>query len=86
MNKVDKILLSVLYGTQDSNIKFSDIRFLLDFLGFCERIKGDHHIYTKNNVAEIINIQPIGNKAKAYQIKQIRNIILKYRLGGERNV
>ena len=86
MNKVDKILLSVLCGTQDSNIKFSDIQLLLDFLDFCERIKGDHHIYTKKDIAEIINIQPIGNKAKTYQVKQIRNIILKYRLGGERNV
>ena len=82
MTKIEKILLSVLCGTSDTNIRFADIQQLLEFLGFCERIKGDHHIYTKTGVAEIINIQPIGNKAKAYQIKQIRNIILKYRLGG----
>lgn len=31
-------------------------------------------------VAEIVNIQPLGNMAKAYQVKQIRAIILKYKL------
>ena len=86
MTKTEKILLSVLCGTQDTNIKFVDIQLLLSFLGFDERIKGDHHIYTKTGVAEIINIQPTGNKAKAYQVKQIRNIILKYGLGGSINV
>ena len=82
MGKQEKIMLAVLCGTNDSNIKFSDIRYLLDGLGFQESIKGDHHIYTKDGVAEIINLQPIGNSAKAYQVKQVRNIILKYGLGG----
>ena len=54
---------------------------LLKKLGFTERIKGDHYIFTKDNVEEIINIQPKSNKAKGYQVKQIRNLIVKYRLG-----
>ena len=29
---------------------------------------------------QIINIQPDGSKAKPYQVKQIRNLILKYGL------
>lgn len=29
---------------------------------------------------EIINIQPVKGKAKPYQIKQIRNLIIKYKL------
>ncbi len=86
MTKIEKILLMVLYGAQDSNIRFADIKLLLVHFGFNERIKVDHHIYTKTGVAEIIYIQPIGNKAKAYQVKQIRNIILKYRIGGDINV
>lgn len=69
-------------GNSDNNILFSKLRKLLKTLNFKERIKGDHHIFYKNNISEIINIQPIGNKAKAYQVKQIRNIILKYNLGG----
>ena len=38
-------------------------------------------IFTKDNVEEIINIQPKGSKAKGYQIKQVRNLIVKYGLG-----
>ena len=50
-------------------------------LGFKERIKGDHHIYSKTGIAEIINIQPLNDgKAKPYQVKQIRNLIHKYKL------
>jgi len=51
-------------------------------LGFEERIRGDHHIFTKDGVPEIVNIQPKGSMAKVYQVKQIRGIILKHKLGG----
>jgi hypothetical protein len=50
-------------------------------LGFDERIQGSHHIFTKEGIAEIINLQSNQGKAKDYQIKQIRNLILKYKLG-----
>ena len=49
-------------------------------LGFEERIKGSHHIFTKENVNEIINLQPLNNKAKPYQVKQVRSLLLKYKL------
>lgn len=83
MSQYEKLLLSILSGTQDRNILFADLRAVLDRLGFQCRIKGDHFIYTKDGVEEIINIQPVGNKAKPYQVKQVRNIILKYQLGGD---
>ena len=86
MSKYEKLLYAVLCGNQDGNMKFNDIKTLLNELGFTERIKGDHHIYTKEDIKEIINIQPKGDKAKAYQVKQIRNIILQYKLGGTENV
>ena len=51
---------------------------------FSERIKGDHHIFYKEGVEEIINLQPLKNgKAKAYQVKQLRIIIFKYKFHGE---
>jgi len=76
-----KIIDKVLSGLSDQNIRFEDLRKLLLSLGFDERIKGDHHILTKPDIIEIINIQPLRNgKAKAYQVKQVRNIILKYKL------
>lgn len=82
MNKSTKILIKILSGRNDSNIDFSDLTYLLTILEFDFRIKGSHHIFSKHGVSEIINIQPgENNKSKAYQVKQIRNIILKYKLG-----
>ena len=80
MGKSSKTLDAILRGTSDANIDFNDICVLLKKLGFSERIRGDHFIYTKGSVEEIINLQPIGNKAKPYQVKQVRNVILKYKL------
>jgi hypothetical protein len=51
-------------------------------LGFDERIRGSHHIFTQDGIEEILNLQPKQGKAKAYQVKQVRNIIVKYQLGG----
>lgn len=83
MGQFERLLLSVLRGTNDQNISFSDLQKLLNRLGFQCRIKGDHFIYTKTGVDEIINIQPRhGGRAKPYQVKQVREIILKYGLGG----
>ena len=82
MSQHQKILLAILSGTQDSNIHFDELRAVLDRLGFRCRIRGDHFIYTKDGVEEIINLQPKGSMAKPYQVKQVRQIILKYQLGG----
>jgi predicted RNA binding protein YcfA (HicA-like mRNA interferase family) len=56
---------------------------LLRHLGFDERIRGSHHIFTNEDVEEILNLQPIDAKAKAYQVKQVRGIVLRYKLAGE---
>lgn len=76
----EKIFQEVMCGLKDANIRFSELQKLLDVLGFQCRIKGDHFIYYKNGIDEIINIQMNGNKAKPYQVKQIRSIVLKYKL------
>ena len=85
MSQHQKILLAILSGTQDSSILFKDLCAVLERLGFVCRVKGDHFIYTKDGVEEIINLQPKGGKAKPYQVKQVRQIILKYHLGGAIN-
>lgn len=79
----EKILEKVLRGTSDANIPFDGLRRVLRNLGFRERIRGSHHIFFREGVEEILNLQPKGNKAKSYQVKQVRHVILKYRLGGE---
>lgn len=79
-----RIIDKVLSGLSDKNIRFEDLRKLLLFLGFEERIKGDHHIFTRADILEILNIQSLRDgKAKAYQVKQVRSVILKYKLHGE---
>ncbi len=69
MSQKEKLLLKILSGTQDASIQFSELQKLLEMIGFSVRIKGDHFIYTKSDIEEIINIQPKGNKAKPYQVK-----------------
>ena len=78
------ILDRILSGLANKNIRFQDLRKLLKDFGFSERVKGDHHIFYKEGIEEIINLQPLKDgKAKAYQVKQVRGIILKYKLHGE---
>ena len=84
MSEHDKILVRILRGTSDANIPFEGMRSLLRSLGFQERIRGSHHIFTREGVEEILNLQPKdGGKAKPYQVKQVRQVILKYSLGGQ---
>lgn len=85
MAKRDKVLDNILRGTSDANIAFADLCNLLASLGFDERIRGDHHIFTRDGIIEILNIQPKGAQAKPYQVKQVRVVILKYKLAGEDN-
>ena len=85
MPRDDELLSRILRGASDANIPFTQLLNLLRRLGFAERIRGDHHIFTKAGVVEIINLQPLGDKAKPYQVKQVRGLILKYRLAGEGN-
>ena len=80
MPPVRKIIDAILSGARDNNIAFADLQRVLLSLGFKCRVKGDHFIYWQSGIDEIINIQPDGNKAKAYQVKQVRAVIIKYRL------
>ena len=85
MPNAEKILDAILRGTSDANIPFGGLCHLLKNLGFHERVKGSHHIFWKEAVAEIVNLQPKDAKAKAYQVKQVRAILLKYKMGGSFN-
>ena len=80
MGKYAKIYEHIMTRRSDSNVPFGDVCVLLSRLGFEGRIRGDHHIFTMEGVEEIINIQPKNGMGKAYQIKQIRDLLLKYKL------
>lgn len=86
MSKIGKIRNKILAGNADANIDFDDLCWLLQQFGFDERIKrikGSNHIFTRSNVDEILNLQPKGKQAKSYQVKQVREVILKYKLGDD---
>jgi predicted RNA binding protein YcfA (HicA-like mRNA interferase family) len=83
MSQHEKLLDKILRGASDANIPFDELCQLLQRLGFEERIRGSHHIFRKAGVAEKVNLQRDGSKAKIYQVRQVRNVILRYGLGGQ---
>ncbi|MDZ8239015.1 MAG: type II toxin-antitoxin system HicA family toxin [Nostoc sp. ChiQUE01a] len=83
MSQQDKILEKILSGTSDTDIPFAQLWQLLYKLGFDERIRGDHRIFVKDGVEEILNLQHKKGKAKIYQVKQVRAVIIKYQLGSK---
>ena len=83
MSKYDKLLTQILRGNADANVSFDDLCWLLLKIGFEERVRGSHHIFRKGDVVERINLQRDGNNAKVYQVRQVRAVLLKYKLGGD---
>jgi hypothetical protein len=83
MGKYEKILSKILQGSADTNIAFDDLRTVLKRLGFEERIRGSHHVFRKQGILDKIVLQRDGSKAKAYEVHQVRNVVVKYNLSGE---
>ena len=82
MSRFAKALQRLLSGTADQTIRFDELCALLTRLGFVERQRGgSHRIFSRDGVAEILNLQPRPDgTAKPYQLRQVREVILKYRL------
>ena len=81
MNRPKRLVETILRGRSDANIRFDDLRSLMRYLGFEERVRGGHHLFDKEGVVELVNLQSRGGQAKPYQVRQVRQLILKYRLG-----
>ena len=77
----EKLIRTILEGRSDASIAFEDLCSLLRHLGFAERTRGSHHIFRREGVEEKVNLQRSGNNAKPYQVRQVRSVILRYRLG-----
>ena len=80
MGKYQKLIGTILSGRSDNNIPFDQLCRLLCKLGFNERVKGSHHIFYREDLVDIINIQAKGGRAKSYQVKQVRKLILTHKL------
>ncbi len=83
MGRYDELRVRILEGKSDANIGFDELRQMLQWMGFEERIRGSHHIFRRLGVRELINLQQEGSNAKVYQVRQVRRVILRYGLGGE---
>ena len=81
MGKWQKMLHQILAGRSDANVAFDDLCNLLLHCGFELRTRGSHHLFRKAGIVEKINLQRDGNKAKPYQVRQVRNVVVKYKLG-----
>ena len=81
MNRSDGLRRRILSGQADANIRFDELRRFLLRLEFIERVRGSHHLFRRQGVRELLNIQADGSHAKPYQVRQVRQVILKYRLG-----
>jgi len=80
MTKYQKFLKRLMSGQADTSLAFDEMCSLLQHLGFVLRMRGDHHIFSRKDITEIINLQPAGSLVKPYQVKQIRNLLRKYHL------
>ena len=80
MSKWDRLRL--LEKQADNNIDFVDLCRYVKLIGFIEHPEsgGSHRVFGKEGVTEIINLQPEGDVAKAYQVRQVRALIIKYGL------
>jgi predicted RNA binding protein YcfA (HicA-like mRNA interferase family) len=83
VSRYEELRLRILQGKSDANIDFDELCHLLRWLGFDERVRGSHHVFRKHGVEDRINLQRDKSKAKVYQVRQVRRVILRYGLGGE---
>lgn len=84
MSSWKKTREKLLLGASDANLEFDAVCSMLRHLGFSERQgSGSHRVFYRQGVEEIINLQPRGGQGKPYQMRQIRQILLKYKLTEE---
>jgi hypothetical protein len=78
-----KLYDRIVGGRSDANIPFEQTRSMLLHLGFKERVRGSHHIFNREGIEELIDIQKVGGECKPYQVKQMRAVLKKYNLRKE---
>jgi predicted RNA binding protein YcfA (HicA-like mRNA interferase family) len=74
-----KLLQKIIDGSK--NIKFAELVNLVKGFGFeLSRTDGSHHIFTRPDIPEIVNLQDVKGQAKPYQIKQFLKLVEKHNL------
>ena len=63
------------------NVAFDDLVDLLEGLNFrLVRTSGRHHVFSRLDIPEIVNVQPLRGEAKPYQIRQLLRLVERYNL------
>jgi hypothetical protein len=80
VSKWEKFRAKILSGQSDGNIDFAELVAYLRRCGFEQRSKGSHNLFTKNGIGALINLQSEGSKAKRYQVRQVRDMLVNYQV------
>ena len=80
MSRFNKLLTRLLTGAADRAFDFDDLCTVLLKLGFTRRVRGGHHIFTRDGIRDILNIQSRRGLAKPYQVRQVRDLIVRHGL------
>ena len=83
MSHHERLMRTIPRRRSDANIRFKDLRTLTRYLGFEERVCGSHHLFDKEDIVDIVNLQRHGGHTKHYQVRQVSQLILKYKLGAD---
>lgn len=79
MSRKGKLLAKVLAGAH--NIRFAELCRLAEAFGYrLDRVSGSHHIYEHPSADRPLNLQNVGGKAKAYQVRQFLRDIEEFHL------
>jgi hypothetical protein len=79
MTRAPKLLAKAIRSNQ--NLRFAELTALAEAFGFeLDRIVGSHHIYRHGQIREILNLQDVRGKAKAYQVRQLLDLVEEYNL------
>ncbi len=84
MGKYEKLLRQVVEGGSDANIGFDDLCILLSRMGWSERIRGSHHVFSKSGMEAQLNLQRQGEQRQGLSSEASAPRHLAARFGAER--
>lgn len=74
-------LLARLLDGSLNNLAFADMVNLVEGFGFrLRRTSASHHIFVREGIPELINLQDARGQAKPYQIRQFLRLVEKHNL------
>ena len=83
MTQIEKLYARLIANR--TAMRFADFQRILEAFGFIlDRTRGSHHIYKHPAASRALSIQPIGGRAKPYQIDQFLDIVEEFGLKFEK--